>query len=462
MTGQGSGNPANGAIGKPKGPRKWLRDGLLRRTFTNAGRLMGGKTIGGLFALGYLALAARALGPEQFGTLVLIHTYVLVIAGLVKFRSWQAIIRYGAKCLKPDQRTDFQKLLKFTTLLDVGSAIVGALVAVALAPVVGRWMGWDASVVALTASYGWLILFMIEATPTGVLRLFDRFNLLAAQSTVTPFLRLLGVSAAYLSDAELADYVFVWFVAAAAGRLVLLILGWAELRRQKLLSGIDISLAGLSTPHTGLWKFVWYTNFNASIGLMLGHVTTMAVGIMLGAVDAGLFKIAREFAGVLGKPAQLLTHAIYPDLAKLWSDGNRKAAGKLILRSGLIAGGGATAVFAGIVILGQPLLSLIVGDAFLGAYGIMVLLALGKTVSIFGFPLTPAMYAMGRPGLLLRINVILTLIYFFLLLGLLNAVGRIGAGTALVVWALMTSIVVAITVGRLLGRGPAPLVPVKK
>lgn len=433
--------------------RGWFKAGsVLRRTFANAGKLLSGKAVAGLLGLACVAITARALGPEQFGVLVLIHTYVLVVSGVTKFRSWQAVIRYGAKCLGPERRGDFQKLIKFTGLLDVGSAVIGALVAVSLAPLAGGWMGWDAGTTALAAAYGWLILFMVEATPTGVLRLFDRFKLLAFQSTITPFLRLVGVLAAYASDAGLAEYLVVWFVAAVAGRLSLVIMGWAELHRQNMLAGFGRGLSALAAPHKGLWKFVWYTNFNASLGLILSNATTLMVGMVLGATDAGLFKIAREFSSVLGKPAQMLTQTIYPDLARLWSDGDRKAVGKLVLRSGLIAGGGAIGFVLGIVLLGQILLTLIVGDAYAGAYGILVLLVAAKAIGVFGFPLTPAMYAMGRPGLLFRINLILTLLYVPLLIGLLDLTGRTGAGMATVVWASLTFMVTASTVARLLRR----------
>ncbi|NQV21683.1 MAG: lipopolysaccharide biosynthesis protein [Rhodospirillales bacterium] len=460
MTDQGSGEP--GAMtATPKKPTRlgrWFKSGgVMRRTFSNAGRLLSGKAVAGLLGLSCVALAARALGPEQFGALILIHTYVLVVSGIVKFRSWQAVIRYGAECLGAERRGDFQKLIKFTTLLDVGSSVLGAVAAVLLAPLVGGWFGWDAETSRLAASYGWLILFMVEATPTGVLRLFDRFNLLAVQSTIAPFLRLLGAVAAYLAGAGLAEFLAVWFIAAATGRLVLLVMGWSELRRQNMTAGLGRGFGQLTTPHEGLWKFVWFTNFNASLGLMLGNVTTLVVGATLGATDAGLFKIAREFSSVLGKPAQLLTQAIYPDLTRLWSDGDRKAAGKLILRSGLVAGAGAFAVLALIVLVGEQLLSLVVGEAFIGAYGIMVLLVSAKVISVFGFPLTPAMYAMGRPGLLLRINVVLTLLYLPLLVGLLEVMGRTGAGAATLVWAFFTFAVTALTVARLLGRRPKPV-----
>jgi len=386
------------------------------------------------------------LGPEQFGTLVLIHTYVLVVAGVVKFRSWQAVIRYGAGCLAPERKGDFQKLLKFTTLLDFGSGIVGALVAFAFAPVAGKWMGWDADTTALATSYGWLILFMIEATPTGVLRLFDRFNLLAFQSIVTPFLRLVGVTAAYFAGAGLAEFVVVWFVSAAAGRLVLLVLGWAELVRQKMLAGIDFSVSGLSKPHKGLWRFVLFTNFNASVELIVGHATTLVVGGVLGTAEAGLFKIAQEFTKALAKPTQLLAQTVFPDIAKLWAEGKDRKVGKLVLRAGLVAGCAATGIFAFLAAFGEQILELTVGPEYLAAFGVMVLLALSKALSVFGFPLTPALYAMGYAGQVLRIRIMIALVYIPILFILLNEMSVAGAGVARIAFTLATVVFTAIVV----------------
>lgn len=457
MTDQGSDEP--GAMtATPKKPTRlgrWFKEGgVMRRTFSNAGRLLSGKAVAGLLSLGCIALAARALGPEQFGVLILIHTYVLVVSGIVKFRSWQAVIRYGAACLGAERREDFQKLIKFTSLLDVGSSVLGAVVAVLFAPLVGGWLGWDAETSRLAASYGWLILFMVEATPTGVLRLFDRFNLLAVQSTITPFLRLLGVVAVYLAGAGLAEFLCVWFIAAATGRLVLLVMGWAELRRQNMTAGLGRGFSGLTKPHEGLWKFVMFTNFNASVELIVGHATTLAVGGVLGAAEAGLFKIAQEFSKVLAKPTQLLAQSAFPDIAKLWAQGKDRQVGKLVLRSGLVFGCAATGILVVLTAFGDQFIYWTVGPDYLAAFNVMVLLALSKAVGAFGFPLTPTLYAMGRAGQVFRIRIMTAIIYLPALFFLLELIGGIGAGVARisfsVITVLWTGIVVKLAIdGRL-------------
>ena len=80
--------------------------------------------------LGYLAIATHTLGVHQFGILILIHIYVVVIREFTSFSTSHSVIRYGAACLKDNNRDHFQSLIKFTLLLDMGSAIIGTLIAV--------------------------------------------------------------------------------------------------------------------------------------------------------------------------------------------------------------------------------------------------------------------------------------------------------------------------------------------
>ena len=123
MTGEPEQSQEEGkAEGKPGGGKvSWFSDLVFRRVFKNAGFLLSGKFATGILGLAYLSLAARGLGVEQFGLLVLVQTYVQVITGLTTFHSWQAVIRYGALSVEHDDTPGFQTLISFTTALDVSA-----------------------------------------------------------------------------------------------------------------------------------------------------------------------------------------------------------------------------------------------------------------------------------------------------------------------------------------------------
>ena len=155
----------------------WFADGLLGRIFRNAGMLMSGRAASGAFGLITLGLMARGLGPEVFGIVVLVQTYAFVVTGLTTFQSWQALIKYGAEYVQRRDFRGFHALVRFTTLLDVLGVVAGTAVAVVAIPWVGPHLNWTADVMADAQLYCLVILFSVVATPTGILRLQNRFDL---------------------------------------------------------------------------------------------------------------------------------------------------------------------------------------------------------------------------------------------------------------------------------------------
>jgi O-antigen/teichoic acid export membrane protein len=424
--------------------KHWFADVVFRRVFKNAGFLLSGKTATGILGLAYLSLAAHGLGVEQFGVLVLVQTYVQVITGITTFHSWQAVIRYGALCLEKDDTSGFQSLISFTTMLDAGGVALGAALAWFAAPLVGPYVGWSPEVISYAQPYSLLILFTIVATPTGLLRLYDRFDILAWQVTITPALRLVGVGIAVALDAPLWAYLLAWFIAGVFGGLALVVLGWREGVRQGRLTNMRWSLAGATGTHPGIWGFCFASNFHSSLQMVTGHMSTFLVGLVATPAAAGLFKVAREVATALTKPAELLTQSIYPEFARLGSTGEWSAFGGLIRRAALLAGGAGLAILLVMILIGKPFLALFFGEGFASAYLALVLLVAAASITIAGFSFDPALYAMGRPGVPLRVNAVVVLcVYVPLLVILTQSLGPAGAGAAM----LASSSLIVLTVG---------------
>ena len=430
MTEDSHREPADAARGVGMAWRGWFDDGFLHRIFRNAGALLGGKAVAGALSLGTLAVTARGLGPELFGALILIHSYVKLVGGLTKFQSWQAVIHYGAASLEKEAPKDLQGLIKFTTALDLASAVIGMAIAMGLAGLVGARLAWSEDMVSLVMVYSLLIAVTIKATPIGVLRLFDRFKLIAMQTPLSPTVGLIGVSLAYALDGGLVAYLAAWFAAGMVESAALVALGWRELGRQGLLSGLNLSLRGLSKPHAGLWRFVWAANVFASLSAASSHLITLLLGWLLGPMAAGLFKIASQFASVLVAPATILRRAIYPEFAKLAAKNDPALVRTLMLRAGLISGSVAVVVVLALAVIGEPLIRLIVGEAYVAAADLLVLLAAAAAVMVYGFAIEPVFFALGKPGIVLRLSIIVAALNLVLIFFLVAEYGLIGAGVA--------------------------------
>jgi O-antigen/teichoic acid export membrane protein len=93
---------------------------------------------------------------------------------------------------------------------------------------------------------------------------------------------------------------------------------------------------------------------------------------------------------------------------------------------------------AAIVILilllgGKPLVSLLFGKAFLGAYDALVILMVVPFISVFSFPLPPMLYALDRPDAPVTARVVGSAVFFLSIAPLCLSWGVIGAAIALVI-----------------------------
>ncbi|MEA3058013.1 MAG: hypothetical protein QOF34_828, partial [Sphingomonadales bacterium] len=201
--------------------KHWFKDQHFRSLLKNSSYLAASRVVAAIASVATLSLMAHALGVLQFGALVLITSYARAVSGLSKFQSWQLIVRYGARALH-GQSDDFKTSTGFAFALDALSGIGGMLIGVGLLPFIAKWVGIPPGLLWLAMLYCTLLPTMAAATPTGVLRALDRFDLISWQSTATPISRVILVGIAYGLHAPFEAYVAAWYVTDLGGDLY----GW--------------------------------------------------------------------------------------------------------------------------------------------------------------------------------------------------------------------------------------------
>ena len=69
----------------------------------------------------------------------------------------------------------------------------------------------------------------------------------------------------------------------------------------------------------GLRHFLGVTYWQSNIDLIPKHISVIMAGYLLGAADAGLLRLARQFSSLLAKPAILIRQVIFLDLTRSWN-----------------------------------------------------------------------------------------------------------------------------------------------
>lgn len=406
----------------------------------NSAMLTAGKVYTALVGLLYLALATRALGAHDFGVLILIHAYVVAVRDFVTLKTSQSVVRYGAICLEKNARADFQKLIKFTTLLDLSFCAAGTAAGMLAVSVVGPYFGVTPELVPVATIYCFMILFNFKATSLGLLRLFNRFDLVALMLMVVPTIRVVGACAAYFFYQHISAFLMFWFLAGAVQCLATVYLGWREFRRQGFSKDMDLGLKDLTRPHEGIWPFTWSSHIHRTLHVSTIHIATLVVGFLLGPTGAGFFKIAQEFSSVLLKPAQLFNETVYPEMAKIAVTRNYPRLWSVITHSALVAGAIAAVILLVIFLFGQSLLGLFFGAEYGNAYDVMVLLMIAAAVTMATFALDPALYSIGRPDISMYIRIFTSTLHIAAMFLLMPEIGLAGAGIAAIAGSLATAL----------------------
>ena len=178
--------------------RHWFKDQHFRSLLKNSSYLGVSQGVAAICGVATLAFAGRGLGVLMFGTLILITSYVKAVSGIAKFQSWQLIVRYGGHGVAHGDPEHFKVATGFAFALDMVSGIGGLLVGAALLPFIGEWVGIGQQYLWLGMLYCTVLPIMASATPDGVLRVLDRFDLISWSGTLSPIVRAILAGIAFV------------------------------------------------------------------------------------------------------------------------------------------------------------------------------------------------------------------------------------------------------------------------
>jgi len=417
--------------------------GALRGIFGNTLRLLSGKAGAGVISLVYIALAAHALGPRDYGVLVLVHTYVLAVGGIIEFPGWHAVVRYGAQALLAGDEPRLARLLKGAAALELACGVIAVVVAALLAPWIGAKLGWSPRAIELSLPYSLAVLATVRATAAGYLQVTGRFDLLGAHSLVPPLVRLIGAGIVWVGGWGLVGFLWAWLAAAVLEWAVMWIMAFATMSGSLRRLTLKANLKGLRSENPGIVRFMLGANADVTFAELAARVTPLAIGWLGGPAAAGLFAIAQRATIVIAQPAQSLGQAAYAELAKLAAKGQTALVISTIAR----ASGMTMAVAVPVCILfglfGDTFARLMGGDGFAAAGGLMLWLAIARTLLLCGPPLSAALTALGRPSLSAAMNLAGSLALVLLLAIAIPTWGQGVIGPCIVVQAVLTMALLA-------------------
>lgn len=353
---------------------------MIKRALQNTGWLMGARGVNAVLSLGYLAMATRSLGLAGFGQFILMVTFSQALVGFCSFQSWQVVVRWG------QSKETLGDATGFAVALDMVSIAVGAVAGALILWQAGSWLPLPFDLRVEAYLYSLVLLLTIRSTPTGILRLHDRYARAATADSVTSIVRVIGAGLVVLLGPSIEAFLLVW----AAGEVATAAAYWHFAHKTQPLFLRHISLRRVPKREAGAWNFVAGTSLSGMLSIVSRQVLVLLLGALGGASLAGLYRVASQLGEGVLKLAQALLRAVYPELVR--SPEAAKAIAARITRIA-VATGFAAVVLA--LVAGRWVIGIIAGADFLPAYTPMILLSAAAAIELAGASFEALLVARG-------------------------------------------------------------------
>ncbi|GAA0275780.1 lipopolysaccharide biosynthesis protein [Alteraurantiacibacter aestuarii] len=376
---------------------------------------MGARGINAALSLVYLALATRALGLAGFGQFILVVTFAQALVGFTSFQTWQVVVRWG------QTKKTIGDATGFALALDALTIIVGTIAAALILWLAGDWLPLPREL-RLTAFFFTLVfLFSVRSTPTGILRLHDRYARAATADSVTSIVRVIGAIIVAFLAPGITAFLIVWAASEAATAAMY----WYFARQTQPIFWRHFSLSRVPAADGKTWSFVVGTALSGMLLIASRQLLVLLVGALGGAALAGIYRVAAQLGEGLLKLAQALLRATYPELVR-----SPEAARAIVRRITIIAvitGIGAI-LFA--LLAGRWLIGVIAGPDFIAAYTPMILLSAAAAIELVGASLEALLVARGRAFTNFLLRAVPTAAALVALIWLIDIHGSAGAAMA--------------------------------
>lgn len=411
----------------------------MKSIFRNIGWLLGSRGLNALLSLIYLALATRSLGLSGFGQFALIVVLAQSLAGIASFNTWQAVVRWGARPGGASRTAGFALALDLVSL--AGGLPLAAL-ACWSAP---HWLPLDPAQRGPALVLCAAALISLRSTPTGLLRLHDRYDLATLAEAALPLTRAAGAVAASLVWPQVAGFVAAW----ALAELVCSAAYWVLARRLVRIGRADLSLRQLPAEEPGVWHFVLATNLSRTLAVTARQAILLGVGAFGGAALAGGYRVAAQLGLALVQLGEAVSRAAYPEFVRkagLAAD----VAGRM---TAIAAGAGLVAALLA-ALCGKAAITALAGAQFAFVFPAMAVLALAGAADLAGSSWDALLVARGRAGMAFAIRGLPLVMALASLPFLLGDNGLVGVAGALLASSLLTLAGLAYVAMRS-GRGAA-------
>lgn len=371
---------------------------LIRRILKNSGYLFSATGVSAFMSMLQGILAARLLGPANFGVLGAVTTFTSTLNRLASFRMNELVVRYVGQYQEHGEPLKAAAAFKTASLLEMGSSLLAFGLIWILAPFGAQFFAHDPGLAVWFRIYGSIVLAnLISESATGFLQVFDRFRDIAIITAVQSAVTLALIAIAFFAQAGLFAIILAYMAGKIIGALAYTAAALVIARQQWGGGWWRAPFSSLADQRRSVLTFALSTNLSGTISLIAKDSEVLWVSGFLGTTEAGYYKLALALANMLQLPISPLPKATYPELSREIARRSWENARYILRQGSRLAAAYSLPVTLLLVLFGQWIIAYVYGFEYLPAYPALVILLIGYTfVNIFYWNRV-ALLSLSRP-----------------------------------------------------------------
>lgn len=404
--------------------RRILNNSFWKKLLKNVSIVLAGN--GGSTIINFIVavLMIRTLGNTQYGVFCIALQYMTVVDGVVNFQSWSGVIKYGSEALTYKNDKRLAAIFKNGFMIDIITAVLGGIIAICVLPIICSILNWSEELNLLALLFSVEIIFHLEGTSVGILRLFDMFKYTATQAIVAALIKLALIGGYIFCGGKSLLIITALYVATDVIKHLMLVFLALKVLHKKF--GIRRVLsASLKDIDKQFLRYTLWNNVGYTVDVPVRYFDIFIISLISVEMVA-IYKTFKQILQVLSMLIHPISQAILPQFSELIAlKKGKEALGKVYkLRNAILLVGLAAALLA--LLIGRPIFGLILGQEYADHLMLFEFMLVTQMITMSFVSIHPLFAALGKAKQDFIITLATNLLYMGCAFGLVHWIGVYG------------------------------------
>lgn len=298
-----------------------------------------GQNLGTLFSMLTLIFTLRIISTYDYGSLVIIQTYCLLVSNLFSLRTFNGVIKHITDAEQTDDNIRICQYINTGFLLDLLSGTISIIFGILLLKPITYLMEWEIETVRFVNMYLPVVFFypFLHGTSTGIMRKLGYFFHVNLIHVIVFGLQFMLVFFTWLSQSGSFQLIIIEYMGTEILECLLL-LAYSVVILNKHQRYRSFYRAGISRDKEFL-KYNVYYGLITTFDQLLSNVSTLLINRFIGNFATAYIKVITRICNLFSKLTNPISQVFYPELCDWVSKKRFKQSLKVSVKYLYIVGG---------------------------------------------------------------------------------------------------------------------------